>query len=222
MTTFQMTRLRMACPLGAHKVQAICQRHVPPVIRLQEQQVRSRGRGRGARGKRHSWTPSLPLPSSPAIPLDCPFPLRHRRRTRGTYRQVHASGSQGFLPFQGRREKESHDAHRQLWSDGRPPASQPTRVPPESRTDRSWRDGPCRRLGPGSGARGNVAVPRLDPGQHQAGETGRDAHPGLAVGSADDRSPDDAVGRDSSSSWGSPATGSSATCIPTRRPASPT
>jgi ABC-type antimicrobial peptide transport system permease subunit len=59
---------------------------------------------------------------------------------------------------------------------------------------RHGRDGPHRRRRSGASvSRDPCLVSRLDPGQHQAGEAGRLDHSGFAVGSADDRLPDDAV-----------------------------
>ena len=96
-------------------------------------------------------------------------------------------------------------------------------VPRACRMDRRGRDRPRRRRRPRPRGRPDgVPVPRLDPGQPQAAEARRDAHAGLRLGSAGARSAADAVGRALPVRRRSPATASSATRSPTRRPAPPT
>ena len=93
----------------------------------------------------HRTCRSRAVPSPATIPLDLVVPAAASSRHSGHGSAGPRFGFPGGSFLHERREKESHDAHRQLWPEGRSPASRPPRISQARRKGRRRSDRPPRR-----------------------------------------------------------------------------
>ena len=169
------------------------------MICLQLQRVTSTGpTGARRRATLPGTGPAAPeqSPRPPRFRLTWSFLLRHLRGTRGTDRQVHASGSQEVPSFTSEERRRAT-----MHTDSSGPKGVRRRVDRREFLKRAgWSGVGVTALVAGTRSeasvrRRDVAVPRLDPGQPQAAEAGRHPHAGVGVGSAGARSAAHEFGR---------------------------